>query len=171
MRATLIVLALLALPAPAMADAPKHRLKLSTRHTIGSLLDVDSPLKSGLRLNVETQSDRVLIRGRSNTSEIKLSIALIHPSQAQEGSISVAGAAILTAPGPALPDDVEEIVNRLRRTGQEIAWTLPEEAPASPKKKEEDPRFTNLAWLSVAGFGLLVAAFWHHRRRMNEKRS
>ena len=163
----LIALVLFVIAGPALADAPTYRLDLSTRQNIGVLLDVDRPLTSGLRLNVETQSDRVLIRGRSNTSEIKLSIALVHPSQAAEGMQRVAGAAILTQPGPALADDVAEVVARLKRTGREIAWTLPNEAPTEAPRKEEDPRFTNLAWLSVAGFGLLVAAFWHHRRRMN----
>ena len=167
MRVMLTALVLLAIPGPALAEDPTYRLDLSTRQNIGTLLDVDRPLKSGLRLNVETQSDRVLIRGRSNTSEIKLSIALIHPSQATDGMQTVAGAAILTKPGPALADDVAEVVTRLKRTGREIAWTLPNEAPTEAPRKEDDPRFTNLAWLSVAGFGLLVAAFWHHRRRMN----
>ena len=171
MRTTLTVLMIWWCVSPALADAPNHRLKLSTRSSIANLLDVDRPLKSGLRLNVEAQSERVVIRGRSSTSEIKLSMSLVHPSQAAKDSLIVAGAAVLRGPGPALADDVEEVVTRLRRTGQELAWTLPEEAPISSPKQEDDPRFTNLAWLSVAGFGLLVAAFWHHRRRMNAQRS
>ena len=142
------------------------RVKLSTRHSIDQLLAVDRPLVSGLRLTAETRSDRIMIRGRSSTSEIKLSVSLVHPSKAPKSAIRIAGAALLTTPGPALSDDVDEVVERLRRTGREIEWVLAEKSVQAEPVEDETPQYTNLAWLSVAGFSLLVAAFWHHRRRM-----
>ncbi len=170
MRYLIAVLALMTCATTALADSPKYKLELSTRQAINRLLDVERPLKSGIRLNTESHPSKIVIRGRSKTSEIKLSVTLVHPSKASKDALLVAGAAITSSPGaPALPDDVEEIANRLRSSGQEIAWTLPEETSSKPTKEEEPP-FTNLAWLSVAGFGLLVAAFWHHRRRLNENR-
>jgi len=168
MRFLIAIFALMFCSTTAAADEPTYKLKLSTRQAINKLLDVERPLKSGLRLNTETHPSKIVIRGRSTTSEIKLSIALVHPSAAPKDALVAAGAAILRSPGsPALQDDIEEVVNRLRSSGQEIAWTLPEETSSQPAQ-EDEPQFTNVTWLSVAGFGLLVAAFWHHRRRMNE---
>jgi hypothetical protein len=156
--------------ASANAEEPTHTLDLSSRQSIHTLIDVERPLKSGLVLNVETKKGTITLRGRSRTGEIKLSMSLVHPSTAPEDAIQVAGAAVVRGPGPALPDDVKEVVNRLRSSGRELSWSAPS-ATTSDSSQDTDPKYTNLAYLSVAGFALIVAAFWHHRRRMNAENS
>jgi hypothetical protein len=170
MRVLLFLIACSLWIASAHADEPTHTLDLSSRQSVHALVGVERPLKSGLILNVETQKGKVILRGRSRTGEIKLSMALVHPSAAPDDAIQVAGSAVIRGPGPALPDDVEEVVNRLRSSGRELSWSLPA-TETSESSEEPKPKYTNYTWLSVAGFALIVAAFWHHRRRMNAENS
>jgi len=169
MRLALLTAALGLLALPAYAEVPAYHLQLSAIQHIESMLDASTPLKSGLSLQADVQKAKINIRGSAG-GKTKLSLSLVHSSLAEEGATVVAGAALKFGPEGAEAKDVAEIVARLEASGRTLGWdsSSPEPSPGKPKQEDAPPKRSNLTWLAVAGFALILGAAWHHRRRKKD---